>query len=153
MGYIPLDMIGMEDIGICAKNVFTDPHRWLGKTVSLSGDKMTVKVSYVSGNSPLPRCETLKLQECKMSRSFHCKVGTQRSYLIIAHFLQEYAQIMTDEAYPVVIKVDEVRKIAANAFKALICFEFVIAAFVCLFVLGFFIQHFAFSATLEVLLD
>ena len=43
MGETPLDLISVEDIGDAARKVFLDPHKYLNKTLSLCGSKITIK--------------------------------------------------------------------------------------------------------------
>nr|XP_004226527.1 nmrA-like family domain-containing protein 1 [Ciona intestinalis] len=59
MGYIPMDTIALEDVALCFRNLVANPTNWSGKTLSLSGDKMTI---------------------------------------------QEYAQMLTDNVYPKIVK-------------------------------------------------
>ncbi|XP_076822789.1 nmrA-like family domain-containing protein 1 [Clavelina lepadiformis] len=42
-GYIPIDLISFKDLGSCICSIFKDCKQWVGKTITLSGDKMTLK--------------------------------------------------------------------------------------------------------------
>ena len=44
-GHIAFDTIAMEDFGNCVRSVFENSTQWIGKTVNLSGDKMTLRVN------------------------------------------------------------------------------------------------------------
>ena len=43
MGETPLDLISVEDIGEAARQVFLNPSKYLHKTLSLCGSKITIK--------------------------------------------------------------------------------------------------------------
>ena len=43
MGITPLDLVSVEDIGEVARIVFLNKEPFLGKTLSLSGSKLTIK--------------------------------------------------------------------------------------------------------------
>nr|XP_039270315.1 nmrA-like family domain-containing protein 1 [Styela clava] len=42
IGHIAMDMMSMRDVGVCVKSLFENSTHWVGKTVALSGDRMTL---------------------------------------------------------------------------------------------------------------
>lgn len=43
MGHTPLNLISIEDVGDVVAQVFSNGSRFINKSLSLSGDKMTIK--------------------------------------------------------------------------------------------------------------